>query len=148
MSRQVTVALRASRQSNVAVGDQVVITLPSGKTTPGKVATVGKVASKDSDGNVTVEVLITPAKPKETGQLDQAPVQVAIVSETVKNVLTVPVNALLALANGGYAVEVVNAGGAHQLIAVTTGLFDDSAGRVEVSGTGLAEGQNVVVPAS
>lgn len=147
-SREVSVALRASRQSNVAVGDEVVITMPGGKTTPGKVTSVGKVASEDKDGNISVEVLITPSKPKETGLLDQAPVQVSIVSETVEDVLTVPVNALLALANGGYAVEVVDAEGGHQLVAVTTGLIDDSAGRVEVTGAGLVEGQNVVVPAS
>jgi hypothetical protein len=146
--RVVRVDLRASRQSNVAVGDEVLITLPGNKTTPGKVTSVGKVASEDQDGNVTVEVLITPTKPKETGVLDQAPVSVAIVSETVENVLSVPANALLALAGGGYAVEAVDAAGAHSLIGVTTGLFDDSAGRVEVSGKGLAEGQNVVVPAS
>jgi hypothetical protein len=146
--REVSVSLRASRQGNVAAGDEVVITLPGGKTTPGKVASVGKVASEDQDGVVSVELLITPSKPEETGLLDQAPVQVSIISETIEDVFTVPVNALLALANGGYAVEVVNAEGGHQLVAVTTGLIDDSAGRVEVSGEGLVEGQNVVVPAS
>jgi hypothetical protein len=145
--RQVTVALSASQQSDVAVGDQVTISLPNGKTTPGVVSSVGKVATK-GDNSTTIDVYITPSKPKETGQLDQAPVQVSIVSETVKDVLSVPVNALLALAGGGYAVEVVDAGGAHRLIAVTTGLFDDSAGKVEVTGDGLAAGQNVVVPAS
>jgi hypothetical protein len=43
---------------------------------------------------------------------------------------------------------VVDPSGAHRLVAVKTGLFDDSAGRVEVSGTGLSAGQNVVVPTS
>jgi hypothetical protein len=146
-ARQVTVKLRASQQTSVAHGDAVTVTLPNGKTTPGKVSSVGKVATKDSEGNVTVEVLIRPLKPKETGLLDQAPVQVSIVSETVKKVLSVPVNALLALAGGGFAVEVVDSRGVRQLIPVETGLFDNSAGRVEVSGKGLAAGQNVVVPA-
>jgi hypothetical protein len=146
-ARQVTVKLNASQQTTVAAGDDVTITLPTGKTTPGKVSSVGKVATKDDSGT-TVEVLITPLKPQETGALDQAPVQVSIVSETAKNVLSVPVNALVALAGGGYAVEVVDAGGARRLVPVKTGLFDDSAGRVEVSGAGLADGQNVTVPAS
>jgi hypothetical protein len=66
----------------------------------------------------------------------------------VKDVLSVPVSALLAMAGGGYAVEVVDAGGARRLVRVETGLFDDSAGRVQVAGAGLAAGQNVVVPAS
>lgn len=146
-NRQVTVQLSASQQSSVATGDDVSITLPTGKTTPGKVTSVGKVAAK-SDTSITIQVLIQPLKPEETGQLDQAPVQVSIVSDTAKDVLSVPVNALLALAGGGYAVEVVDAAGAHKLVAVKTGLFDDSAGRVEVSGDGLSAGQNVVVPAS
>ncbi|WP_371781941.1 efflux RND transporter periplasmic adaptor subunit [Streptosporangium subroseum] len=146
-ARQVTVALSASQQSDVAVGDKVTISLPSGRTTPGVVSSVGKVATK-ADDSTTVEVRIRPSKPKATGKLDQAPVQVSIVSDTVKDVLSMPVNALLALAGGGYAVEVVEAGGAHRLIPVETGLFDDSAGMVEVTGEGLAAGQNVVVPAS
>lgn len=148
-ARVVTVSLSASQQTDVKEGDKVTISLPSGKTTAGVVSAVGKVATKDeSSGNTTIEVLITPGKPADTGQLDQAPVQVMIVSETVNDVLSVPVNALLALASGGYAVEVVDTNGNHRLIRVTTGLFDDSEGKVEVSGTGLGEGQNVVVPSS
>jgi len=131
----------------VAVGDSTDITLPTGGSTPGRVVAVGKVATK-SDDSTTVTVLIRPTKPKETGTLDQAPVQVAIVSDSVKDALSVPVNALLSLAGGGYAVEVVEAGGTHRLIGVKTGIFDDSAGKVQVTGDGLAEGQNVVVPTS
>jgi hypothetical protein len=60
----------------------------------------------------------------------------------------VPINALLALAGGGYAVEVVGGDGLHQPVPVSPGLFDDAAGLVQVTGTGLAAGQRVVVPAS
>ena len=146
-NRQVTVDLSASQQSQVKVGDRTEITMPNGKTTTGKVSSVGKVATTDDDGT-TIEVLIRPDKPAATGSLDAAPVQVGIVSDTAKGVLSVPVNALLALAGGGFAVEVVDPSGVHRLIGVQTGLFDDSAGLVEVTGTGLAAGQNVVVPAS
>jgi peptidoglycan hydrolase-like protein with peptidoglycan-binding domain len=146
-ARQVALKLNASQQATVAAGDEATITLPTGRSTPGRVWSVGKVATTDDSGT-TVEVLIRPSRPRETGQLDQAPVQVSIVSETVHGVLSVPVNALLALAGGGYAVERVDAGAVHRLIAVRTGLFDDSAGRVQVSGAGLAAGQDVAVPAS
>jgi hypothetical protein len=145
--RQVTVSLSASQQSDVAVGDKVIITLPTGKTAPGVVASVGKVATKAED-STTVDVLIKPSKPKETGQLDQAPVQVSIATDTAKDVLQVPVNSLLALAGGGYAVEAVNAAGKHTLIPVKPGLFDDSAGLVAVTGEGLQVGQKIVVPSS
>jgi hypothetical protein len=55
------------------------------------------------------------------------------------------VNALLALAGGGYAVE-VESRGVRRLVGVSVGLFDDAAGMVAVSGPGLSPGQRVVVP--
>jgi hypothetical protein len=82
------------------------------------------------------------------GDLVQAPVNVLITTGTVKNALVVPVNALLALAGGGYAVEVVDGGAVHHLVAVTLGLFDDADGLVQVSGSGVRAGQRVVVPSS
>jgi hypothetical protein len=86
--------------------------------------------------------------PAATGRLDQAPVNVSITTASVKNALVVPVNALLALASGGYAVEEVEASGAHQLVAVNLGLFDDARGLVQVTGSGLQVGQRIVVPAA
>ncbi|MBU6515939.1 MAG: peptidoglycan-binding protein, partial [Acidobacteria bacterium] len=64
----------------------------------------------------------------------------------VHGVLVVPVDALLAQSSNGYAVEVVGVNGIHHLVPVTLGLFDDADGMVQVSGTGLAVGQRVVVP--
>jgi hypothetical protein len=151
--RVVTIALDASQQSSIKVGDQVVITLPDNSTTPGHVSFVGTVATVPSDnGNgsssPTIEVDVTADHPAATGRLDQAPVDVSITTATVRNVLAVPVNALLALAGGGYAVEQVQPSGVRQLVGVSVGLFDDAAGMVQVSGSGLAAGQRVVVPAS
>jgi len=76
--------------------------------------------------------------------LDQAPVQVAITQQQHRDVLAVPVTALLALPGGGYAVRTASGPG-RRLISVTTGLFDDATGLVEVSGPGLAVGQAVQV---
>lgn len=152
--RQVTVNLDASRQSEVKAGDQVTITLPNNQTTPGQVTSVGKVATTPSgsgpgeSGTPTVRVEITPTDANATGTLDQASVQVAITTNTVQDVLVVPVDALLALSSGAYAVEVVGAGGAHHLVPVSLGLFDDADELVQVSGSGLAAGQHVVVPAT
>jgi hypothetical protein len=153
--RQVTIALDAAQQASIKVGDKATIVLPNNDTTPGVVSSVGSVATVPSgDGSSggsqtpTVDVQITPIHPAATGRLDQAPVQVSVVTASVENVLVVPVNALLALAGGGYAVETVDRAGAHRLVAVSTGLFDDSQGLVEVTGTGLVAGQRVVVPSS
>jgi HlyD family secretion protein len=150
--RVVTIALDASQQTSVKVGDPVVITLPDNSTTPGHVSFVGTVATTPSDqsGNgssgPTIEVDVTADHPAATGRLDQAPVDVSITTATVRGVLAVPVDALVALAGGGYAVEKAAANGAHQLVGVSVGLFDDATGMVQVSGTGLAAGQRVVVP--
>jgi hypothetical protein len=158
--RVVTVALDAAQQSQVARGDKVAITLPDGQVTPGVVSAVGKVATVPSSGSgsATITVTITLAHPAEAGTLDQAPVLVAITTASAPSALVVPVTALLALAGGGYAVEVAAPGGstgstagstaasAHRLVPVALGLFDDADGLVQISGTGLSAGQHVVVP--
>ena len=152
--RLVTIALDASQQTSVKVGDPVTITLPDNSTTPGHVSLVGTVATTPSDQggggptSPTIEVDVEPDDPAATGRLDQAPVDVSITTATVRDVLVVPVNALVALAGGGYAVEEAGAAGARRLVAVDVGLFDDAEGLVQVSGAALSVGQRVVVPTS
>jgi multidrug efflux pump subunit AcrA (membrane-fusion protein) len=152
-TQQVSVNLDASLQSQVKAGDRVMITLPDGQVTPGVVTSVGTVATSGSgsgsgsSSTATVPVAISPLRMSPSGHLDQASVQVAITADTVRDALVVPVNALLALASGGFAVEVVGANGKHVLVPVTTGLFDDSDGLVQVTGN-LTPGQRVVVPSS
>ena len=142
------VDLEASRQPYVRAGDRVDLELPGGRTTTGRVASVGKVATVPAgdgggDGDPTVELVVTLDDPKATGRLDQAPVDAWITTEVREGVLAVPVNALLALAEGGYAVEVERQG-RRELVGVETGLFAD--GQVEVEGGGLRAGDRVVVP--
>jgi hypothetical protein len=153
--RVVTIALDAAEQSEVKLGDPVVITLPNNSTTPGVVSSVGTVATSSSSGagntgggsSSTVAVEVTPTDPSATGTYDEAPVEVAITNASVNNALVVPVDALLALAGGGYALEEFATGRTHHLVPVTLGLFDDADGLVQVSGPDLAAGQRVVVPA-
>lgn len=152
--RVVTIALDSAQQSEVKVGDPVTITLPNNNTTPGVVSSVGTIATSSSsasgttgDGSSTVAVVVTPTDPAATGDYDQAPVEVAITNASVSSALVVPVDALMALASGGYALEEIGAGGVHHLVAVTLGLFDDADGLVQVNGSGVAAGKKVVVPA-
>jgi peptidoglycan hydrolase-like protein with peptidoglycan-binding domain len=147
---EVTVKLDAAQQTDVKVGDRVTITLPNGRTTPGRVSAIGSVASTssaDSDTS-TIDVQVRLRHQAAAGRLDQAPVGVLITTASVERALVVPVNALLALAGGGYAVEAVNRAGIHRLVPVSLGLFDDADGLVQVSGSGLRAGQRVVIPAS
>jgi hypothetical protein len=142
----VSISLDAADQSEVTKGDPVTITLPDGSATPGVIWSVGRVATgHGSSAKINVQVRLS--HPGAAGHLDQAPVTVNITTSRVRDVLTVPVAALVARP-GGYAVEVVGPGGGHRLVRVTPGLFDDAAGLVQVTGPGLAPGQRVVVSAS
>jgi hypothetical protein len=158
--REVTVDLDTGLQSEVKVGDRVVITLPGSSTTAGVVTSVGTVASTPSstgsgggssgggDGNPTVTVEIAPIDPAAAGSLDQAPVTVSITNATVPDALVVPINALVALSGGGYALEAVDPAGVHRLIDVSVGLVDDAANLAQVTGSGLTVGERVVVPST
>jgi hypothetical protein len=143
----VTISLDAALQSEVKDGDAVTVTLPDGSLTPGVITSVGTVAS-GSGSSAAIPVSVRLTRPRAAGRLDQAPVTVEITTSTAPNVLAVPVGALLAQSGGGYAVEVAGLGGARHLVAVTTGLFDDASGLVQVTGARLAVGQHVVVPSA
>jgi len=144
-NRIVSVDLDTVSQGTVKVGDPVDITLPDGvTTTTGTVTAVGSVATAGQDGaNPTIPVTITLDDPSATGVVDQAPVLVAITTATATDVLAVPVQALVALLEGGYAVEVVS-GATYSYVGVQLGLFAN--GWVEINGNGLDAGQTVVVP--
>jgi multidrug efflux pump subunit AcrA (membrane-fusion protein) len=104
---------------------------------------VGTVAQANQAGESFFEMIVTINNAEATVGLDEAPVDVDIVSDSASDALAVPVTALLALSEGGYAVEVVD-GGSTRLVAVETGLFAD--GFVEITSTGLSAGDIVVVP--
>jgi hypothetical protein len=143
-TKRVSVPVDATQVGTMARGDRVTVTLPDNSTVKGTIEVVGTVASDDSQGDTSGSApaqLAVTVSVRDTGavrKLTSAPVQVAFTSESHKGVLTVPVGALLALSEGGYAVQLP--GG--WLIAVKTGMF--AKGLVEVSGTGLAAGTKVV----
>lgn len=152
-TRVVTIDLNANQQGEVAVGDKVTITLPNSQTTTGTVTSVGTVATTPSgsggggNSSPTITVLVTPDNPSATGSLDQASVEVSITAASAKNAYIVPVNALLALAGGGYGLEIIGVNGVHHIEPVTLGLFDDANELVQVSGPGVSAGQRIVIPA-
>jgi hypothetical protein len=123
---------------------------PDGRTVPGTIRSIGTVATiaggdgERGGGEPSVEVLVTIADQAALKNLDAAPVQLALVVARRENVLTVPVGALVALAEGGYGVQIVD-GGSTRYVAVEVGMF--AGGRVEVSGADIAEGMTVGIPA-
>jgi peptidoglycan hydrolase-like protein with peptidoglycan-binding domain len=149
-SRSVSVDLDADLQSLVRVGEKVEVELPDGGSVDGRVTKIGKVAETEVDpqtgqaSDPTIALTIALAPNARVGSFDEAPVDVLVTQDQANGVLAVPVSALLALAEGGYAVEAVSTGGRTQLVKVETGMFAD--GYVEVRGGGLRQGMMVVVP--
>jgi peptidoglycan hydrolase-like protein with peptidoglycan-binding domain len=142
---QVTVDLDVSQQGYVKQGDRVEVVLPNGRRVKGRIREVGRVAETSGSGQeqtTTIPVTVALDNPKAGGRLDQAPVDVYVTTQTKRDVLAVPVGALLALKEGGYAVETVDAAGQHRLVAVRLGVFSN--GMVEVAGAGLRAGMRVV----
>jgi len=140
VDRVVNVNLDVADASLLEVGDAVEVELPDGSTVPATVETVGDVTTAaDGSTSIPVDVVVDGGVDIPNG----TPVEVLVAVVSAENVLAVPVEAVLALAEGGYAVEVRDEGGATHLVGVDLGTFVD--GYVEVTGD-VAEGAEVVVP--
>lgn len=141
----VSVNLDARKQTIAQVGAAVDVTLPNGNRVKGTITDVGTVATTSGSGGqqqTTIPVTVRLADNAAAGKLDGATVTVYVTRNTHKNVLTVPITALLALQSGGYAVE--TADGRQRRIPVETGIFSN--GQVEISGPGIVEGLKVLAP--
>lgn len=158
--RGVTAELNLADRRLAGANAAVSVGLPDGRTATGKVTgTRTKVDESSGSGSngstgggnggdgstATTKLVVTVAfdDPNASAGLDQASVEVAFTADKREQVLTVPVSALLTLAEGGYGVQLIEGAGT-RVIAVTTGMF--ASGRVEVSGAGLAEGTTVGMP--
>jgi hypothetical protein len=140
----VTAQVAADRRSSVDVGDTVLVSLPGGVPATGKVTAVGRASGDPAatGGPPTVPVTITVDQAGAAS--DATPVRVAITTAAREGVLLVPVTALLARPGGGYQVRTASG----EFLQVQPGLFDETAGLVEVSGAQLAEGTRVQVPST
>ncbi|MET9698890.1 peptidoglycan-binding protein [Streptomyces sp. NPDC006529] len=151
--RMVRFQLDVAKAGTVKAGDPVTVGLPGGGVAQGKIESVGSTANPDdpatggSGGDKKPKVRIDVTLDDAAGAKgpDQAPVSVNLTGEVRKNVLSVPVNSLLALAEGGFGVQVVENGTVRE-VKVEPGMFGK--GRVEVKGDALTEGMRVGVPAS
>ena len=149
---EVHVSLDPSQQGQVTTGDRAQITLPDNTSVTGKVDRLGKIAQTPAgqsggSAGAAIPAYISLDHPQQAHGLDQAPVQVQITTRGVENALNVPVTAIFGKSGGGFAVEVVGAGGRRDLVAVKLGLFGSGGGRVQVDGD-LRAGERVVVPSS
>jgi len=137
-ARVATVELDIGDQRLARRDAAVEVTLPDDSVAPGKITDVETVVVPgEGQEPASTKIVVTVGFAKAPKGLDQASVTVGFTASQRKNVLTVPVEALLALAEGGYGVQVVEGAGT-RIVAVTTGLFAD--GRVEITGDGIADG--------
>jgi hypothetical protein len=142
-TQDVRLDVSTERLSLVATGDAVTVLLPDDTTTRGRVTEVGRVArAGDGGGDPTVLVVVELDAASEV--FDEAPVKVLVEKDAARDVLAVPVAALVALAEGGYALERVGAGNTTALVGVELGAMAD--GIVEVRGD-IADGDIVVTAA-
>jgi hypothetical protein len=150
---EVVFQIDASDQDMVSVGDSVEVELPSEERIKATISYIDPVVTQGQNGDF-IEVKLDISSTESIKVYDQAPVDVFITSEVSQDVLYVPVNALIALAEGGYALEVYNgesevgvfegvSGVDTTYVGVEIGVFTD--GFVEVSGN-ISEGMIVVVP--
>ncbi|MFI8261443.1 peptidoglycan-binding protein [Streptomyces sp. NPDC085665] len=154
--RMVRFQLDVAKAGAAKTGDKVTVQLPGGGTATGKIDSVGSTANPDDPnggggagggggggGKPKVEVNVSLDDASGIKGPDQSPVSVRLTGETRKGVLSVPVNALLALSGRGFGVQVVE-GGAVRDVPVELGMFGQ--GRVEVKGDALKEGMRVGIP--
>lgn len=154
--RGVSLELDLADQRLAVKDAPVSVELPDGRTVPGKIAAT-RTAVDEGDGSgggaggggddpeaeTKIEVGVAFDDPNAAAGFDDAAVDVGFTTAKRENVLTVPVAALLTLAEGGYGVEAVEGTGT-RIVAVETGMF--ASGRVEVTGEGLNENTTVGMP--
>ena len=144
--RLVTVRLAVSKQRLARTGVAVQVRMPDGASVAGSVRRVYTVIEQgpgDSPPETRIEALVSLADPAAGAGIEAAVVTVVFSAGEHQNVLSVPVAALVALADGGYGVEVVDGSTTHY-VRVETGLF--AGGRVEITGDGVREGMTVGMP--
>jgi peptidoglycan hydrolase-like protein with peptidoglycan-binding domain len=144
--RIVGVELDADQQSIAHRGQKVGVVLPSGAEVPGRVHGLAAVEASSGGGEsgeeteAGVEATIAVTGKHRIPALDGATVNVLFTQRVRRDVLSVPLTALIAIGGERFAVDVRD-GAARQRIVVTPGLAAD--GFVEVAGKGLRPGMTV-----
>jgi peptidoglycan hydrolase-like protein with peptidoglycan-binding domain len=137
-TRLITLQVPVAEAGAVKASMPVVIVRPDSREVPGKVTSVATAPAAENGGGPKIDIVVTPDTPADVADLDTAPVRLKFTTESRTGVLTVPLAALVALKEGGYAVQLP--GGT--LKAVKTGLYSQD--KVEISGDGVTDGLEVV----
>ena len=144
--QKVQASIEVSNQDLINIGSKVQIELPDGSVVIGTIREIGKTAvvlEANQAGEPYLEVSVSLDEGISLPEWAGAPVTVSVTKEVAQNVLSAPIPSLLALLEGGYALEVLDQGST-RLVPVEVGIYAD--GWVEVEGIGLAPGTEIIVP--
>jgi len=151
----VQLKVKAEQQQLAHVGERAPVLLPGGTSVPGRITSVGSVATSASsegehgngqssdEGSESATIAVTLVLERRVPHLDEAPVSVELVKSVRRGALTVPATALTATAGGGYVVQTIQ-DGRRVSVGVTPGMF--AQGYVQVEGAGVRPGLTVLVP--
>ena len=129
----------------LAEGTEIDVEFPGGEVVTGTVTALASSSTTDpldptADPQLAVEISLD-SVPESATELNELDVEVRLVDNLAVGATVVPASALVATADGGFAVEVDN-GNTTTFVAVDPGMFAD--GFVEVDG--IEPGTAVVVP--
>jgi len=162
-TKVVTVELTVDQVANVEAGTPVTIALPDNTEATGTIADVATEPSTDGSGGTdgsgssggsggddteeTYPVTVALDDPSAADGFDSGTLEVSVERGRTEDATAVPVTALLALSEGGYALQVVDdtRPEGYELVPVEVGTIADD--WAEVSGDGIEAGVDVVVPA-
>lgn len=141
---QARVDLTAAQAREIVPGIEVTVTLPDGTAIAAAVSAVDPGGQPtEVEGESTAPFAIVDlADPTAVSSTGLRAVKITLAREQVEDALVVPVTALVATLDGGYAVDVLTEG-AIERIPVELGLIADA--RVQIVGGELGEGDLVVV---
>jgi peptidoglycan hydrolase-like protein with peptidoglycan-binding domain len=157
VTKVVTMELTIDQVADIEAGTRVEMTLPDGTQATGTIADIGTEPTSDDNDNAaagsgddaeeTYAVTVALDDPAAADAFDSGTVDVTLERSRTEDATAVPVTALLALREGGYAVQVLDdtEPEGYRLVPVEVGTIADQ--WVQVSGDGIEAGVEVVVPA-
>lgn len=121
---------------------EVDVELPDGQIIAARVDEVSEVARTQQNGNANVTVVDVSIAPLDEieSSFTAGPVTIRVEDETIVGATVVPVRSLVALSDGGHAVEIEGRG----LVGVELGSFDE--GWVELVDGAVSPGDSIAVP--
>jgi hypothetical protein len=157
-TKVVTLGFTVDQVGNVEAGTPVTVTLPDDTEATGKIVDVATEPSTDGNaggadagdggqgGEETYPVTVALDDPAAADAFESGTVDVSVERSRTEDATAVPVIALLALREGGYAVQVVDDSQpeGYRLVPVEVGTIADE--WAQVSGDGIEAGVEVVVP--